>query len=140
MQSLGRIRAPLIAVVALVATVALTSVSSAHRKFYKSSVSIAVAKVAGDDLARGEVDSKRRACRRNRTVILFQESKPGNTGQFLEIGRTKTDDGGNWTVPIQNGIKKGRAYHAQAKTKRVRNRGGHKHICKSKFSPDVIGG
>lgn len=126
-------------VIALAGSAALTAISSGHTKFYKSKVSISLAKAPQDDIASGEVDAHKKACRRGRTVILFEENKPGGTGQFLEIGRTKTDASGAWSEPIQDGIKKGRAYHAQAKAKKVRNNREHKHICKSKFSEDVLG-
>jgi hypothetical protein len=139
MKRQSRLRYWLVAVAALAAVVALTSIASAHRKYYKSQVTIVLTPAAQDDLASGVVSAHRPACEAGRTVVLFTENKPGVTGQFIEIGRTTTDAAGNWTVPIQNGIKKGRAYHAQAKEKRVRNGGGHKHICKSKYSPDVAG-
>jgi hypothetical protein len=125
--------------IAAIAVLAMTAVAQAHRKFHKSTVSIVLTKAAADDFASGRVDAHKEGCRSGRTVILFMEGKGGVTGQFIEIGRTESDSDGRWTVPIQNGIKKGLAYHAQAKTEKLRNRGGHKHICKSKFSPDVRG-
>jgi hypothetical protein len=125
--------------IAATAVLGLTAVAQAHKKLYKSTVSIVLTKAAEDDFASGRVDAHKESCRSGRTVVLFQEGKGGVTGQFIEIGRTKSDSEGKWTVPIQNGIKKGLAYHAQAKAEKIRNNGGHKHICKSKFSPDVPG-
>lgn len=117
----------------------LAAVTTAHDKSYKSTVSIALTKASQDDYASGEVDSSKKGCRKGRTVVLFEEGKGGVTGQFIEVGRTKSGAGGAWTVPIPNGIKKGLAYHAEVKTEKLRNTSEHKHICKPKFSEDVLG-
>ena len=129
----------LAALTALAGTLAVVAVSSAHTQFYKSSVSISLSNAPQDDIASGVVDAHKQACRAGRTVILFEENKPGGTGQFLEIGRTTTGSTGAWQVGIQDGIKKNLRYHAEVKTKKLRNNRDHKHICKAKFSEDVQG-
>ena len=132
-------RGAIASLVALLGVAALSTTAFAHKQSYSSTITLSLAKVPKADVASGQVGSSRGSCREKRTVTLFEDKDPAVGGDAVQIGTVSSTDTGAWSIPIQSGIKAGRVYYAQVKTRRVVNNRKHKHICKFKRSADVLG-
>jgi hypothetical protein len=74
---------------------------------------------------KGRVISEKSSCEAGRTVRLYHEG-----GVFAQ--ETESDEDGRWRVEFV-GVT---GYYAKA-TKRVRERPGHRHVCKPDRSPTI---
>lgn len=133
-----RIAAAFAAALVVSLGVGLVTSASAHRRLYNASISISLNKVPGGDTISGQVTSKG-FCAGGRTVSVFEDVNAAVPGDTTELGKTLTNSSGQWTLPIQGGIKKDRTYFARVSKRRVKNDRRHKHTCKAATSPTQIG-
>jgi hypothetical protein len=126
------------ALAALVVTLGVASLSSAHTRLYNASLTMSLNKVPGGDSASGKLTTAK-ACRGNRVVTVFQNTPPDKLFDAAAIGKATTDATGAWTLPIQGAVKKGDNYFARVSKKRVLKNAKHKHTCKGTYSPKVVG-
>jgi hypothetical protein len=124
--------------ISVIALLALTASSTAHKRLYNASLSLSLNRVPGGDSASGQLSSVPQ-CLGGRVITVFENVNPNAVFDFQAVGKATTDGSGAWTLPIQGGIKKGDAYFARvSKRILVKNR-RHKHICKGAYSPQVVG-
>ncbi len=123
---------------ALVATLVVAAPASAHKRLYNASTTISLNKLAGGDSITGQASSKG-TCLGGRTVVIFEDVSTSVSGDVTEIGRTRTNSTGAWSLAIPGGIKKGRTYYASISKRKLVDNRRHKHICKAATSPTAVG-
>jgi hypothetical protein len=72
-------------------------------------------------------------------VTVFEDVNPTGTFDRQAVGKAFTDTSGEWTLPVQGGIKKGDTYFARVSKEILMRTRHHHHTCKGAYSPRVVG-
>jgi hypothetical protein len=110
-------------------------VATAHKKKFKTTVTIQwnsnEGQYSSGDTFTGNVGSKKKKCRKDRTVKVFKVQ-----GDRL-IGTDQTSNRGRYVVRVGGDATPG-DYFAKAKKKVIKKNAKHKHVCKKGRSPAIV--